>query len=113
VDTTIPVPGEVVDGKEASFTDVQYTTSRAKVEVQWRGYSDPESFIDNYQVQVHRARYIVHVMKLLQRGFINKKKKIVLDLRMCKLCATNNFADHIHVLKFQLHTTNNQRSQIA
>lgn len=57
VDLTSPMTGEVVDGKEASFTDVQYTTSRAKVEVQWRGYSDPESFINNYQVQVHRARY--------------------------------------------------------
>lgn len=56
VDTTNPVSGMVVDGKDATFTDVQYTTSRAKVEVQWKDFSDPESFIRNYQVQVHRAR---------------------------------------------------------
>lgn len=56
VDTTNPVSGTVVDGKDATFTDVQYTTSRAKVEVQWKDFSDPESFIRNYQVQVHRAR---------------------------------------------------------
>lgn len=56
VDTTNPVSGTVVDGKDAAFTDIQYTTSRAKVEVQWKDFSDPESFIRNYQVQVHRAR---------------------------------------------------------
>ena len=56
VDTSDPLAGQVVDGKEAGFSDVQYTTSRARVEVQWRGFSDPESAIRNYQVQVYRAR---------------------------------------------------------
>lgn len=56
MDTTNPVSGTVVDGKDAAFTDVQYTTSHAMVEVQWKDFNDPESFIWNYQVQVHRAR---------------------------------------------------------
>lgn len=56
VDLTEPVAGEVVDGSAHDFTDLQFTTSQAKVELQWRNYYDPESNISHYDVKVYRAK---------------------------------------------------------
>lgn len=56
VDLTEPVAGEVVDGSANDFTDLQFTTSQAKVELQWRNYYDPESNISRYDVKVYRAK---------------------------------------------------------
>lgn len=56
VDLTEPVAGEVVDGSAYDFTDLQFTTSQAKVELQWRNYYDPESNISRYDVKVYRAK---------------------------------------------------------
>lgn len=56
VDLTEPVAGEVVDGSANDFTDLQFTTSQAKVELQWRNYYDPESNISHYDVKVYRAK---------------------------------------------------------
>jgi hypothetical protein len=56
VDLTKPVAGEVVDGSAKDFTDLQFTTSQAKVELQWRDFYDPESNISHYDVQVDRAK---------------------------------------------------------
>ena len=58
VDLSEPVPGEVVDGSAADFTDLQFTTSQAKVELQWRDYYDPESNISHYDVKVFRAKFV-------------------------------------------------------
>lgn len=55
VDLTKPVPGEVIDGNGTTFTDLKYTAATAKLEAQWRGYSDPESTIYQYHVQVQKA----------------------------------------------------------
>lgn len=56
VDLTEPVAGEVVDGLLDSFEDLEFTSSQAKVEAQWRGYYDPESLIKQYDVQVSSAK---------------------------------------------------------
>ena len=58
VDLSEPVPGEVVDGSADDFTDLQFTTSQAKVELQWRDYYDPESNISHYDVKVYRAKFV-------------------------------------------------------
>lgn len=57
VDLSKPVPGEVVDGLAEDFTDVQFTTSQTKVELQWRNFFDPESNISHYDVKVYRAKF--------------------------------------------------------
>jgi hypothetical protein len=56
VDLTEPESGEVVDGKDPAFKDLQFTTSQAKVQLQWRGFQDPESLIKQYEVQVESAK---------------------------------------------------------
>ncbi|XP_076076023.1 uncharacterized protein LOC143046845 [Mytilus galloprovincialis] len=52
VDLTAPESGEVIDGVQTDFTDLQYSASTAKVGAQWEGYHDPESGIQQYGVQV-------------------------------------------------------------
>lgn len=59
VDLTKPVPGQVVDGSSVNFTDMKYTTSQAKVDLQWRNFYDPESNISHYDVKVYRAGYVL------------------------------------------------------
>jgi hypothetical protein len=59
VDLTAPVSGEVVDGVQPGFTDLQYSPSTAKVGTQWRDYYDPESGIKQYEVQVEIARLVI------------------------------------------------------
>ena len=56
VDLTKPVPGTVIDGKLDNFQDLEFTSSRAKVEAQWKDYYDPESLIKQYEVQVSSAK---------------------------------------------------------
>ncbi|XP_076085507.1 uncharacterized protein LOC143056307 [Mytilus galloprovincialis] len=56
VDLSAPVPGEVVDGMMDNFIDLDYTSSQAKVEAQWKDYYDPESTIKQYDVQVSSAQ---------------------------------------------------------
>lgn len=57
VDLSKPVPGDLVDGLTEDFTDVQFTTSQTKVELQWRNFFDPESNISHYDVKVYRAKF--------------------------------------------------------
>ncbi|VDH98959.1 Hypothetical predicted protein [Mytilus galloprovincialis] len=56
VDLSAPVPGEVVDGLMDNFNDLDFTSSQAKVEAQWKDYYDPESNIKQYDVQVSSAQ---------------------------------------------------------
>ena len=55
VDLTKPVPGEIVDGTADNFTDLKYTTSQAKVSLQWKNFYDPESNISHFDVKVYKA----------------------------------------------------------
>ena len=71
MDLTKPIPGEVVDGIRTDFDDIQFSSSPAKVEVQWTNYSDPESTIEKYEVQVEAARYY----KYNDRGVIKSPKR--------------------------------------
>lgn len=45
--------GTVIDG--GGNVDLEFTAARAKVEASWNGYSDPESTIRQYRVQVEKA----------------------------------------------------------
>jgi hypothetical protein len=56
VDLTEPVPGELIDGVQNHFTDLQFSPSPAKVGAQWKDYKDPESGISQYDLQVLIAR---------------------------------------------------------
>lgn len=49
----------MVDGNSGNFTDMKYTTSQAKVDLQWKGFFDPESNISHYDVKVYRAGYVL------------------------------------------------------
>lgn len=40
------------------FRDIRFSSSPAKVEVQWRNYSDPESTIQQYDVKVQSAKLV-------------------------------------------------------
>ncbi|VDI54125.1 Hypothetical predicted protein [Mytilus galloprovincialis] len=52
VDLTEPESGEVIDGVQSGFIDLQFSPSTAKVGAQWKDYHDPESGIQQYGVQV-------------------------------------------------------------
>ena len=55
VDLTEPVEGEIVDGSHPGFTDTEFSAAKAAVQAQWRGFSDPESLILQYDIKVMRA----------------------------------------------------------
>lgn len=52
----------MIDGKDATFTDLQFTTNQAKVELQWRNFEDPESLIKQYEVLVESAKWVTSFM---------------------------------------------------
>ena len=58
VDLTKPVSGQVIDGNVTGFSDLKFSPSPAKVELQWRNFYDPESTIRQYDVQVQTAPYV-------------------------------------------------------
>ena len=58
VDLTKPVSGQIIDGNVTGFSDLKFSPSPAKVELQWRNFYDPESTIRQYDVQVQRAPYV-------------------------------------------------------
>lgn len=75
MDLSKPVPGEVVDGLAEDFTDVQFTTSQTKVELQWRNYFDPESNISHYDVKVYRAKFALFVLWLFFLSYFDSGRK--------------------------------------
>ncbi|XP_038062441.1 uncharacterized protein LOC119732930 [Patiria miniata] len=54
VDLTPPIQGSVYDGLLPGPTDLDFSSEPATVEAQWKGFSDPESGIEDYQVTVYR-----------------------------------------------------------
>ena len=54
VDTTAPVSGLVSDGASVDV-DVQFTSDTGNISVTWSGFSDPESLIKTYSVDVYRT----------------------------------------------------------
>ena len=64
VDLTKPVSGQVIDGNVTGFSDLKFSPSPAKVELQWRNFFDPESTIRQYDVQVQRAPYVYFCFNL-------------------------------------------------
>lgn len=58
IDLTKPEPGSVIDGMNEDFRDLQFSASPAKVEVQWRNYTDPESTIHQYEIQVQSSKQV-------------------------------------------------------
>lgn len=60
----------MIDGKEATFTDLEFTTNQAKVELQWRNFEDPESLIKQYEVLVESAKWVT--------SFMNEKYMLII-----------------------------------
>ena len=50
---TEPIPGYVVDGHASDEEDMSYTSETATKTCHWDGYSDPESGIQKYLVEVY------------------------------------------------------------
>ena len=53
VDTTPPLKGIVSDGIDPN-TDIRYTSEPATVASTWKEFSDPESGIQSYVIDVYR-----------------------------------------------------------
>lgn len=58
IDTSPPMSGVVVDGRLNSFIDQNFSSSKSSVELQWDGFSDPESGIKEYAVKVIKRKYV-------------------------------------------------------
>lgn len=52
IDLTPPEPGTLVDGTSVNFSDLEFSSSKSSVELQWGGFSDPESGIKKFDVKV-------------------------------------------------------------
>ena len=52
MDTTAPIIGHVVDGEETDTEDLMFTSETVTKACYWSGYSDPESGIEKYLVDV-------------------------------------------------------------
>ena len=61
-DNTAPLAGTVIDGTVSGFTDQEYSSSRARVGGQWNDFSDPESNITQYAVQVLSAGLVYNTL---------------------------------------------------
>ncbi|KAK3104702.1 hypothetical protein FSP39_008103 [Pinctada imbricata] len=99
VDLTLPIPGEVIDGKGDNFTNLDFTSNAARVEVQWRDYDDPESQILDFQIQVYRARNHSTDFELLQDW-------VKFDNTTSSVTWRNFTFEHNDVVKTTLKTTN-------
>ncbi|XP_041378093.1 uncharacterized protein LOC121390363 [Gigantopelta aegis] len=55
VDLTPPVAGEIIDGKLGGFEDISFSLHRATVAAQWRNFSDMESDIRDFELEITRA----------------------------------------------------------
>ena len=53
IDTTVPVKGWIVDGDAGHGHDMEFSSETAEVAAMWGGFSDPESGIVSYIVEVH------------------------------------------------------------
>ena len=55
VDTTPPVKGWIKDG-DTPDVDILYTSDPATVATHWDGFSDPESQLKDFELEVYRKR---------------------------------------------------------
>ncbi|XP_052081235.1 uncharacterized protein LOC127719259 [Mytilus californianus] len=106
VDLTKPVPGDVVDGNNTGFEDIQFSGSAAKVEIQWMNFYDPESKIRQYDVQVQAA------------GNLSENFQVVRDFvtfsNMTESAKWLNFHfEHKDRVKLVLQTTNGALNSIV
>ena len=84
VDLTKPVSGQVIDGNVTGFSDLKFSPSPAKVELQWRNFYDPESTIRQYDVQVQRAPYVyIHFFFFYIHTVSNQSENEYFDI--CKI----------------------------
>ncbi|KAL5014713.1 hypothetical protein ScPMuIL_008983 [Solemya velum] len=79
VDLTKPVSGEIVDGNSPSFEDMQFTAAKTTVAAQWRGYSDPESYIREYKIMVMKAENLTEDFVVLKdwTSFNNQTEDVI------------------------------------
>lgn len=55
VDLTPPKEGKVIDGLSENFEDLHFSVHKSTVAARWQGFSDSESGIMQYEVQIERA----------------------------------------------------------
>ncbi|XP_048250793.1 uncharacterized protein LOC124111176 [Haliotis rufescens] len=105
VDLTPPVAGEVVDGRSANFTDTAFSLHVATVATQWRGYTDPESNIREYAVEVLRARNLSSDFEVLRSWRTLSKDTSEVEWHNFRL-------SHRDVVKTKLQAVNNALGSI-
>ncbi|KAL5013969.1 hypothetical protein ScPMuIL_008239 [Solemya velum] len=79
VDLTKPLKGEIVDGNNPSFEDMAFTAAKSTIAAQWRYYSDPESYIREYNVKVMKAENPTGEFEILKNwiSFDNRTEDVV------------------------------------
>ena len=58
IDVTPPESGFVVDGSLDNFADLEFSSFKSTVELQWHGFSDPESRIKEYDIKIMKRGYV-------------------------------------------------------
>ncbi|KAK3609657.1 hypothetical protein CHS0354_035942 [Potamilus streckersoni] len=106
VDLTPPVEGQVVDGELLDFQDLDFSSSKVTVAVQWRDFRDPESHIRHYEVQVQRAENDDGNYQVL-------KDWVEYDNTTTSIKWQNFHLKHRDRIKSLLRTTNNALNQIT
>eukprot|EP00105_Crassostrea_gigas_P044578 XP_019928726.1 PREDICTED: uncharacterized protein LOC105342845 [Crassostrea gigas] len=106
VDLTKPVPGQIVDGNSVNFTDMKYTTSQAKVDLQWKSFFDPESNISHYDVKVYRAGN-------LSQDYEEIRDWTKFDASTSSVKWLNFHNYHKDIIKTSLRTTNRALNEIV
>ncbi|XP_025084423.1 uncharacterized protein LOC112558273 isoform X1 [Pomacea canaliculata] len=66
VDLTPPKEGKVIDGLSENFEDLHFSVHKSTVAARWQGFSDSESGIMQYEVQIERAENLTTNFQVLQ-----------------------------------------------
>lgn len=56
IDLSPPILGSAVDGNQENFEDLEYSSAKSSLAVQWDGFSDPESGIKEYAIKVLKQK---------------------------------------------------------
>ncbi|XP_067658325.1 uncharacterized protein [Haliotis asinina] len=99
VDMTPPIQGDIVDGRSPSFRDQKFSTQKATIGAEWRAFSDPESSLREYSVQILRAKDMSSEFEVL-------KDWKTLNTNISQFEWHNFNLGHRDVVKTKLRTTN-------
>ncbi|XP_063447918.1 uncharacterized protein LOC134727466 [Mytilus trossulus] len=85
IDTTAPVKGWIVDGNTGKYHDMNFSSETAEIASMWGGFSDPESGIVSYNLDVY-------INNKLSQTFHNELKTEFVDYSL-----SMKHGDHIYV----------------